>query len=316
MTAYVIRRIALLVPVLFGVSLVVFLAMRLAPGDPAVVMLGPIASEADVQRIRSELGLDQPLYVQYGRWLGRVVQGDFGRSITMKRAVLPEIWGRFQATLILTFASLLISTVLGVTAGVISAVKQYSWFDRASMVLALLGVSVPVFWLGIMLMVVFSLKLGWLPAAGMYSAGSTRNVGDLLEHLVLPAVTLAAASVALVARLTRSTMLEVIRQDYIRTARAKGLAERTTINRHALKNALIPVITVVGLQVGYLLGGAILTETVFSWPGLGLLMVQAITARDFPIVQGGVLLIAFTFVVINLIVDLCYAYLDPRIRYR
>lgn len=316
MTAYVIRRITLLVPVLLGVSLVVFLAMRLAPGDPAVVMLGPIASEADVQRIRRELGLDQPLYVQYGKWLGRVVQGDFGRSITMKRAVLPEILSRFQATLILTFASLLISSVLGVTAGVISAVKQYSWFDRASMLFALLGVSVPVFWLGVMLMVVFSLKLGWLPAAGMYSAGSTRNVGDLLEHLVLPAVTLAAASIALVARLTRSTMLEVIRQDYIRTARAKGLAERVTITRHALKNALIPVITVLGLQVGYLLGGAILTETVFSWPGLGLLMVQAITARDFPVVQGGVLLIAFTFVVINLVVDLCYAYLDPRIRYR
>jgi peptide/nickel transport system permease protein len=301
--------------VLFGVSIVVFLVMHLAPGDPAVVMLGPTASEEDVQRIRTDLGLDQPLPVQYGKWVWNVVQGDFGRSITMKRPVLPEILTRFKATLILTFASLVISTVIGVTAGVIAAVKPYSWFDRASMLFALLGVSMPVFWLGIVLIVVFALKLGWLPAGGMYSAGSTRNIGDLLQHLVLPAVTLAAASVALVARLTRSSMLEVIRQDYIRTARAKGLGERTAILGHALKNALIPVVTVIGLQVGYLLGGAILTETVFSWPGLGLLMVQAILARDFPVVQGGVLLIGATFVLVNLIVDLCYVYLDPRIHY-
>ncbi len=315
MSAYILRRLVLLVPVMFGVSVVVFLVMHLAPGDPAVVMLGPTASEEDVQRIRTDLGLDQPLPVQYGKWVWNVVQGDFGRSITMKRPVLPEILTRFKATLILTFASLVISTIIGVAAGVIAAVKPYSWFDRASMLFALLGVSMPVFWLGIVLIVIFALKLGWLPAGGMYSAGSTRNAGDLLQHLVLPAVTLAAASVALVARLTRSSMLEVIRQDYIRTARAKGLRERTAILRHALKNALIPIVTVIGLQVGYLLGGAILTETVFSWPGLGLLMVQAILARDFPIVQGGVLLIGATFVLVNLIVDLCYVYLDPRIHY-
>jgi peptide/nickel transport system permease protein len=312
---YILRRILLLIPVLFGVSLIVFMVMHLSPGDPAVVMLGPTASEADVQQIRQQLGLDRPLYVQYGRWIGNVVQGDFGRSITMRREVLPEILTRFKATLILTAASLGISTILGVGIGVISAVKQYSWFDRGSMLLALLGVSMPVFWLGIMLMVVFSLHLGWLPAGGMYSAGVDRALGDLLRHLVLPAFTLAAASVALVARITRSMMLEVIRQDYIRTARAKGLTETVTIVRHALKNALIPVVTVLGLQTGYLLGGAILTETVFSWPGLGLLMVQSITARDFPVVQGGVLLIALTFVLVNLFVDVLYAYLDPRIRY-
>ncbi len=315
MGIYTLRRLVLLVPVLVGVSVVVFLVMHLAPGDPAVVMLGPIASEEDVRRIRTELGLDQPLHVQYGKWLWNAVQGDFGRSITMKRPVLPEILARFEATLILTFASLLISSILGVAAGVISAVKPYSWFDRASMLFALLGISMPVFWLGIVLIVIFALKLGWLPAGGMYSPGS-KDLSDLLQHLVLPAVTLAAASIALVARLTRSSMLEVIRQDYIRTARAKGLRERTMIVRHALKNALIPVVTVIGLQVGYLLGGAILTETVFSWPGLGLLMVQAILARDFPIVQGGVLLIGITFVLTNLIVDLCYAYLNPRIHYQ
>ncbi len=315
MGIYAFRRLVLLVPVLFGVSVVVFLVMHLAPGDPAVVMLGPIASDEDVRRIRTELGLDQPLHVQYGKWVWNAVQGDLGRSITMKRPVLPEILARFRATLILTFASLLISSILGVAVGVISAVKPYSWFDRASMLLALLGVSMPVFWLGIVLIVIFALKLGWLPAAGMHSPGS-KDLSDLLRHLVLPAVTLAAASIALVARLTRSSMLEVIRQDYIRTARAKGLRERTMIVRHALKNALIPVVTVIGLQVGYLLGGAILTETVFSWPGLGLLMVQAILARDFPIVQGGVLLIGITFVLTNLIVDLCYAYLNPRIHYQ
>jgi peptide/nickel transport system permease protein len=278
-------------------------------------MLGPTASEEDVQQIRRQLGLDQPLYVQYGRWVGNVAQGDFGRSITMRRAVLPEILTRFKATMILTSASLVISTILGVGIGVISAVKQYSWFDRGSMIMALLGVSMPVFWLGIMLMVIFSLQLGWLPAGGMYSAGGDGSLVDLLRHLILPAFTLAAASVALVARITRSMMLEVIRQDYIRTARAKGLSETATITRHALKNALIPVVTVLGLQTGYLLGGAILTETVFSWPGLGLLMVQSITARDFPVVQGGVLLIALTFVLVNLFVDIMYAYLDPRIRY-
>jgi peptide/nickel transport system permease protein len=315
LSSYIIRRILLLIPVLFGVSLIVFMVMHLSPGDPAVVMLGPTASEEDVQQIRRQLGLDQPLYVQYGRWVGNVAQGDFGRSITMRRAVLPEILTRFKATMILTSASLVISTILGVGIGVISAVKQYSWFDRGSMIMALLGVSMPVFWLGIMLMVIFSLQLGWLPAGGMYSAGGDGSLVDLLRHLILPAFTLAAASVALVARITRSMMLEVIRQDYIRTARAKGLSETATITRHALKNALIPVVTVLGLQTGYLLGGAILTETVFSWPGLGLLMVQSITARDFPVVQGGVLLIALTFVLVNLFVDIMYAYLDPRIRY-
>lgn len=315
MTAYILRRFLQIVPVMLGVSIVVFMVMHLAPGDPAVVMLGPTANDEDIQEVRERLGLEQPLYIQYGKWIGNVAQGDFGRSITMRRPVLPEILTRYKATLILTASSLLISTVVGVSVGILSAVKQYSWLDRGSMVMALLGLSMPVFWLGIMLMIVFSLNLGWLPAGGMYSAGSDKSVGDLIPHLILPAVTLAAASVALVARLTRSTMLEVIRQDYIRTARAKGLSESVTITRHALKNALIPVITVIGLQTGYLLGGAILTETVFSWPGLGLLMVQAIIARDFPVVQGGVLLIASTFVLVNLLVDLCYVYLDPRIQY-
>jgi peptide/nickel transport system permease protein len=312
--AYALRRLLLAVPVLFGVSVLVFAVLHLAPGDPAAIMLGAQATKEDVVRLHRDLGLDQPLVIQYVRWMGHVLQGDLGRSIPLGRAVLPEVLLRFKATLVLTAGALLIAILLGLAAGIVSAVKQYTWLDRISMGVAVTGVSLPVFWTGIMLILLFALQLRWFPSSGMSSPYSS-GVADVLWHLVLPAVTLGTASAAALARLTRSSVLEIIRQDYVRSARAKGLAERAVIARHVLKNAINPIITVLGLQVGFLLGGAILTETVFSWPGLGSMMVRAIQARDYPLVQGGVLLIATSFVLVNLVVDLLYAVFDPRIRY-
>jgi ABC-type dipeptide/oligopeptide/nickel transport system permease component len=312
--AYAFRRLLLAVPVLFGVSVLVFSVLHLAPGDPAAIMLGAQATKEDVQRLHRDLGLDQPLVIQYLHWVGQVLRGDLGRSIPLGRAVLPEVLLRFKATLLLTAGALAIAVLLGLIAGIVSAVKQYSWLDRLSMGVAVTGVSLPVFWTGIMLIIVFALQLRWFPSSGMSSPYGS-GVADVLWHLVLPAVTLGTASAAALARLTRSSVLEIIRQDYVRSARAKGLAERAVIARHVLKNAINPIITVLGVQVGFLLGGAILTETVFSWPGLGSMMVRAIQARDYPLVQGGVLLIATTFVVVNLVVDLLYAIFDPRIRY-
>ena len=302
-------------PVLLGVSVVVFLVLHLSPGDPAEIMLGSQATREDLTRLRAELGLDEPLHVQYVRWLAHVAQGDLGRSIWMKRPVLGEVLDRLRATLILTGTALLLSTAGGIALGVASATRPNSLLDRLSAVASLFGASMPVFWLGIVLMVIFSLWLGWLPASGMFAPYGGGDLGNLLAHLVLPALTLGAASITIIARLTRSTMLEVLGQDYIRTARAKGLVERRVVVRHGLKNALIPIVTVVGVQAGYLLGGAVLTETVFAWPGVGTLMVQGILARDFPLVQGCVLVIALSFVLINLAVDLLYGWLDPRIRY-
>jgi len=313
--AYALRRLLLAVPVLFGVSVLVFAVLHLAPGDPAAIMLGAQSTKEDVERLHRDLGLDRPLVVQYLRWMGHVVQGDLGRSIPLGRAVLPEVLLRFKATLVLTAGALAIALVLGLAAGIISAVKQYSWLDRLSMGVAVTGVSLPVFWTGIMLIIVFALQLRWFPSSGMSSPYGESGLADVLWHLALPAITLGTASAAALARLTRSSVLEIIRQDYVRAARAKGLAERAVIARHVLKNALNPILTVVGVQAGYLLGGAVLTETVFAWPGVGLLMVQGILARDFPLVQGCVLVIALTFVLINLAVDLLYAYLDPRIQY-
>jgi peptide/nickel transport system permease protein len=314
MTRYITQRVLSLMPVLLGVTLLVFLIMQLAPGDPAQIMLGPKATESSLAQLRHELGLDQPLHIQYGRWLTRVLQGDWGRSIQVKREVLPFIVERFRNSIYLMLLAVLIACVAGIPAGILSAVRQYTIGDRLAMILVLMGFSVPVFWLGIILQILFGLKLGWLPVSGLQSAGQT-GLGDLMLHLILPAVALATGATAIIARMTRSSMLEVIRQDYIRTAWAKGLAERLVINRHALKNALIPVITIVGLQVGYLLGGDILVETVFSYPGIGLAMVNGILARDFPLVQGAILLVASSYVLVNLAVDVAYAYLDPRIHY-
>ncbi len=315
MRRYLTRRILSLVPVLAGVSVVVFLVLHLSPGDPAEVMLGSQATQEDLARLRAQLGLDEPLPVQYFRWLGHVLQGDLGRSIWTKRPVLREVLDRFRATLLLTASGLALSTVGGIALGIASATRRNSFLDRVSAGVSLFGASMPVFWLGIVLMVIFALWLGWLPASGMSAPYGGGGIRDVLAHLVLPAVTLGAASTAIVARLTRSSMLDVLGQDYVRTARSKGLIERAVVVRHGFSNALMPIVTVVGIQAGYLLGGAVLTETVFAWPGVGTLMVQGILARDFPLVQGCVLVVALSFAVINLAVDLLYVYLDPRIRY-
>jgi peptide/nickel transport system permease protein len=312
---YLARRLLLLVPVLVGVSIVIFGVLHLSPGDPAEIMLGSQATKEDLARLREALGLNEPLPVQYAHWVGHVLRGDLGRSIWMKRPVLPEVLGRLGATLLLTGTALVLSTVGGVALGVASAAWPRSLLDRSSAVASLFGASMPSFWLGIVLMVVFALWLGWLPASGMYASYGGGGPGDLMSHLILPAVTLAAASITIIARLTRSTMLDTLGQDFVRTARAKGVAEVGVLLRHGLKNALIPIVTVVGVQAGYLLGGAVLTETVFAWPGVGTLMVQGILARDFPLVQGCVLVVALAFAIINLAVDLLYAWLDPRIRY-
>lgn len=305
MVSYIIRRLLLTVPTLIGVTLIVFSMVRLIPGDPAIAIAGEHASVEVVTAIRERLGLDRPFIVQYAIFLGNLLRGDLGRSAWTGRPVSTELWGRFRNTLELTGASILIALVVGLVAGIISATRQYSFFDYIAMVGAMMGVSIPIFWLGLMLMLLFAVFLGWLPAMGR----------GTIAHLVLPAVALSTGSAAIIARMTRSSMLEVFHQDYIRTARAKGVIERLVIFKHAMRNALVPVVTIVGLQFGALLGGAILTETVFAWPGMGRLIVEAIFARDYPLVQGGVLLAAAAFVLVNLVVDLLYSFIDPRIRY-
>jgi len=305
----------MLIPVMLGVATVVFMVIHLSPGDPILLMLGADATPEAMEQLRRELGLDQPLHIQYFKWIGSIFRGDLGRSIWMNQPVLPIVLLKFKATLILTFFGLIISTVLGIIIGVISATRQYSIFDKVSMVFALFGVSTPVFWLGLIFIIFFGVKLGWLPVSGMHSPAGG-GFWDLCKHLILPGLALSARSVGIVARLTRSTVLDVIRLDYIRTAWAKGLNKKQIIYRHVLKNALIPVITVIGAQFGILLSGAVLVETVFAWPGLGRLMYQGILRRDFPLVQGTVLFTAGMFAFINLLVDLSYAYLDPRIKYK
>ncbi len=315
MGRYVVHRLLLAVPVLLGISVVVFLMLKLVPGDPAVALLGPQAEPRDIEMLRRAWGLDRPVHEQYLTWLGHALRGNLGLSLEQRVPVADLVLARFKNTAVLTLASVLFSLALGLTAGIVSATRPRSLFDRLTMVAALFANSMPAFWLGLVLIFVFSLRLGWFPVSGMYSIRGEGGLADLLHHLVLPAITLGGATTAIVARLTRSSMLEVIRQDYVRTARAKGLVERRVVLGHALRNALLPVVTVVGLQVGFLLGGAVLTETVFSWPGVGLQLYRAISTRDIPLIQGSVLLIAVTFVVINLVVDLLYAVLDPRIRY-
>ena len=306
MWRYVVRRLLLVIPVMLGVSLIVFLLMHFTPADPALLMLGERATEEQLLTLRQEMGLLDPLPVQYVRFLGRALQGDLGRSHRSNRPVAAEVLSRMPATAELAVAAVVIAVVIGLPIGIISAVKQYSFLDHASMFMALCGASLPAFWLGLMLMLFFSVRLGWLPASDRQG----------LESLILPAVTLGVGAAALIMRMTRSSMLEVMGRDYIRTARAKGLPERAVIYSHALKNALLPVITVIGLQFGSLLGGAVITESVFAWPGVGRLAVEAIRARDYPVVQGAVLMLALVFVLLNLLVDLLYAYINPRLRTR
>lgn len=315
MARYFAARVLSLVPVLVGVSMAVFLLVKLVPGDLAVALLGPEASAADVEELRRSLGLDRSLPVQYGIWLQNAVTGDLGYSLQQRMPVTELLVTRFQNTFLLTVAGMAISLALGVTAGVVAATRAGSLFDRGAMLVALFGTSMPAFWLGILFIVAFAVQLGWLPSGGMYAIRDGPSLGGLLRHLLLPAVTLGLISAGVVARLTRSAMLEALGQDYIRTARAKGLADRGVVWRHALKNAALPVVTIIGTQVGFLLGGAVLTETVFAWPGVGLLTYTAIGTRDLPVIQGAILMIALVFVLVNLVTDLIYGALDPRIRY-
>jgi ABC-type dipeptide/oligopeptide/nickel transport system permease component len=315
MRRYLVERLVSGAFVLVGVSFIVFVLSHLAPGDPAQVMLGPLATPRELASLREQLGLDRPILVQYGRWVSRVAQGDLGRSIMLHRAVLPEVWERFRATIILAAGGMLLAFPLGVLVGVLAAIRPASLLDRLSRIVAMLGISMPAFWVGLLLVIGFSVRLGWLPGTGMYAPVGTGGLGDLLSHLVLPAITLSLGPLAVVSRLTRSNMLDAIDQDYVRTARAKGASECRVIARHAFSNTLVSLLTVIGLEVGFLLAGAVYVEVVFSWPGIGFMMVNAILTRDFPLVQGGVLVIATSYVTINLVTDLLYSCVDPRLRY-
>ena len=306
MISYIRGRLLTSIPVILGVSVLVFSMLHLLPGDPVMIMLGEAAGSPErIAELRAQLGLNDPLPVQYARFLGNALRGDFGRSIRTNRPVFDEIREQAPNTIQLTVAGLGLAIVLGVTLGVLAGRFQNSWIDNFSMLLALIGVSMPSFWMGLLLIFFFALRLGWLPATGQGG----------LERLILPAFTLGVHAMAIIARLTRSNMIEVLNQEYVTTARAKGLSERALVVRHALRNALVPVLTVVGLQFGALLGGAVIIETVFARQGMGRLAVEAILAKDFPIVQGVVLVAAVIYVLINLLVDISYGLLDPRIRY-
>lgn len=333
MAKYILRRLLMLIPVLLGVSILTFSLIHLIPGDPAKSILGEKATEAQLELLREELGLNDPYMVQYGRFMGNVLQGDLGQSIQSKESIAHELMSKLPATIELAVFAMIIAMVVGILAGVIAAVKQYTWFDNLSMTGALFGVSMPIFWLGLMMIWLFSVKFNLLPPSGRLSTGielhSITNfylldsiltgnwvaLKDAFLHLLMPGVALATIPMAIIARMTRSSMLEVLRQDYIRTANAKGLKRHLVVFQHALKNAFLPVLTVIGLQFGLLLGGAVLTETIFSWPGIGRYVLLAVLGRDYPIVQATILIIAVMFVLINLITDILYKYFDPRIKY-
>ncbi|MFH1625212.1 MAG: nickel ABC transporter permease [Pseudomonadota bacterium] len=304
MKVFVVKRLIMFFPVVFGLLTMVFLLVHLIPGDPVDLMLGENARAADKERLRKELLLDEPLGKQYLLFLGGAVRGDFGNSLVSKQPVIRLIVKRYPATIKLTIAAMILALLISLPIGILSAVKQYSFMDNCSMFFALLGVSMPNFWLGPMLMIVFSVNMGWFPISG----------DEGLSSLILPAITLGTAMAAILSRMVRASMLDVINQEYIITARAKGLSEIRVILKHALKNALVPVVTVIGLQFGALLAGAIITETIFSWPGIGRLLIHAINTRDYPLVQGCVLVISVSYVLINLVTDVAYSYIDPRIK--
>ncbi|MBU7593477.1 ABC transporter permease [Metabacillus halosaccharovorans] len=333
MLSYTVRRLFSLIPVLFGMTLVVFAIIRAIPGDPAQVILGQKATKEAIATLTKELGLDKPWYIQYVDYLQALFTGDLGTSLRTRGPINEEIWPYLAATIELTFVAMIIAIFIGVNAGIISAWFSNSWFDYLAMILALIGVSMPIFWLGLMEQWVFSIELGWLPSTGREDVrnpveaitniymvdtilqGSAAQFVQVIQHLILPSLALATIPMAIIARMTRSTMLEVMKSDYIRTAKAKGLNMFWVVYKHALKNAIIPVLTVIGLQTGLLLGGAILTETIFGWPGIGRYLYDAISYRDYPVIQSGILMIAAIFVFINLVVDLLYAVIDPRIKY-
>ncbi|MBV9896566.1 MAG: ABC transporter permease [Chloroflexi bacterium] len=313
MTTYLIRRVLAIIPVLFGISVLVFLLVHLIPGDVAQILLGTQATDQQLETLRRTFGLDRPLPIQYVDWLSHILRGDFGVSFRTNRAVLPDLVARFGVTLQLTLTSMVIAIAVAIPLGVASAQNRGRTSDAVSRVIALLGLSIPNFWLGTLLILFVSLGLHWLPPVGFVSLLDNPWLG--LQTLLLPAIALGTAVAAFIMRMVRSSLLEVLRQDYIRTAYAKGLRDQSVLYRHALKNAFIPVLTVIGVQIGYLLGGAVIIESIFSLPGMGRFMLDSISNRDYSIVQGGVLFIALVFCVVNLSVDLVYAWLDPRIRY-
>ena len=314
MAAFLLRRILLLFPVVLGISILVFLIISLIPGDPARAILGSYATPENVERLERQLGLDQPLPLQYVTWISGVLQGDWGRSYALNRPVLDVVLEHFGPTMLLAATALFLCTLFGVLAGIIAAMHQYGLADKVITLAVLVGISTPSFFLGIMLILWFSVGLGWFPTGGMWSLFGERTLGDLLHHLALPAFALAVVATGVVARLTRSNMLEVLRQDYVRTARAKGVSENRVIFRHAFKNALVNIIPIIGIQAGFVLGGAVYIETVFQWPGIGRMLVQAISQRDILVVQGGVLLVAISYVLINLATDVLQSVVDPRVR--
>jgi peptide/nickel transport system permease protein len=314
MLNYAFHRILLMAPVLFGVTIVVFLVISLIPGDPAHAILGTFATPENVKELNTALGLDKPLPEQYLIWISHVLTGDFGRSYVLHRPVIAEIGDRLFPTLLLAGTALVLSSGFGILFGIIAAVRQNGWQDKLITVTVLIGISTPSFWLGILLIFWFGVRLAWLPVGGMVDLFGDGGVADIVRHLILPSFALAAVAGAVLVRLTRGSMLEVLRQDYIRTARAKGLSERSVIYKHAFRNAFINVIPVLGIEAGFVLGGAVYIETVFQWPGIGRMLVQAISTRDILLVQGGVLVIAVAYVFINLVTDLAQSVLDPRIR--
>lgn len=314
MLSYIVRRLLALVPILLGLSLIVFLIMALIPGDPALAILGSYATPESLASLRAQMGLDRPLPVQYLIWLDHIVHGDLGRSYSLNRPVLDEVVERFGATLILSTTAFVLCSIWGVMAGVVCAVRQSGWVDRLVTLFVLIGISIPPFWLGLLLILLFAVRLQWLPASGMFAIYGGGDLLDLAQHLLLPATTLSVIATGVVARLTRASMLEVLRQDYIRTARAKGASERSVVLRHAFKAALVNIVPVLGVQAGFVLGGAVYVETVFQWPGIGRMLVAAISTRDILLVQGGVLVVAAAYVLLNLIADVVQHLLDPRVK--
>ena len=333
MSQYIARRLLSLIPVLLGVSIVVFSLIRLIPGDPVTVMLGEKARAEDVARVRAEMGFNRPIYIQYGEWMGHVLRGDLGKSIINHTPVMDELRQRLSATIEMIVVGLLLGVAIGISVGILSAIKRNSWLDVVATLGALIGVSMPIYWLALILVYALAVNHQIFPPSARLDVeltvtrytgfllidtllmGNMRAFLNAIWHLILPSFVLSTVIMPILARLTRASMLEVLRQDYVRTAEAKGLRYNVVIIRHALKNALLPIVTVIGLQLGGLLGGALLTETIFSWPGMGLWTYRAILSRDYPIVQGAVLVSATIYVCVNLIVDISYAYLDPRIRY-
>ena len=314
MTGYIFKRLISAIPVLLGISVIVFLIMAMIPGDPATAILGSYATPENVEKLNRDLGLDKPLLQRYVIWLGNILQGDFGRSFALNRDVLDEVLERFNATLVLAGTSFILCAFLGIIAGVISASRQYSFWDKAITFALLVGISIPSFFLGMMMILIFSVNLGWFPVSGMWPIYGARDFFALLDHLAMPAFALAIVATGVIARLSRSAMLEVLRQDFVRTARAKGVPERSVVWRHALRAAMVSIIPVLGIQAGFVLSGAVYIEMVFQWPGIGRMLVDAILKRDILLVQGGVVFVAACYVLFNILVDIAQSLLDPRIK--